>query len=99
MNRWNSLTQMIEHSMKHATCTCSFVNIPNIDIHKIKNGLVQFKRIEVSTNHNKVYGNRRKYTCGNNFEKENIDFKISFVRAMSEGRALSCIIITIFLSV
>ena len=35
MNRWNSLSQMIEHSIKHATCTCSFVNIPNIDIHKI----------------------------------------------------------------
>ena len=84
MDRCNSLSQMIEHSMKHATCTCSFVNIPNIDIHKIKNGLVQFKRIEVSTNHNKVYSNRRKYTFGNNFEKENIDFKISFVRAMSE---------------
>ena len=84
MNRWNSFSQTIEYSMKHASCTCSFVNIPNIDIHKIKNGLVQFKRIEVSTNHNKVYSNRRKYTCGNNFEKENIDFKISFVRAVSE---------------
>ena len=56
MNRWNSLSQMIEHSMKHATCTCSFVNIPNIDIHKIKNGLVQFKRIEVSTNHKTATG-------------------------------------------
>ena len=84
MNKWNSMSQIIKHSMKHATCTCSFVNIPNIDIHQIKNGLVQFKRIEVFTNHNKVYRNWRKYAFGNNFEKENINFKISFVRAMSE---------------
>ena len=45
MNRWNSLSQMIiEHSMKHATCTCSFFNIPNIDIHKISLGHSLFKQ-------------------------------------------------------
>ena len=70
MNRWNSLSQMIEHSMKHATCTCSFVNLLNIDIHKIKNGLVQFKRIEVSTNHNKVYSNRKNIHVGTILKKK-----------------------------
>ena len=46
MNRWNSLSQMIEHSMKHATCTCSFVNIPDIDIHKIKMDLLNLNELK-----------------------------------------------------
>ena len=46
MNRWNSLSQMIGHSMKHATCTCSFVNIPNIDIHRLKMDLFNLNELK-----------------------------------------------------
>ena len=73
MNRWNSLSQMIEHSMKHVLAHLSIYRIWTSI--RLKMDLFNLNELKCPLITKKVYRNRRKYTFGNNFEKENIDFK------------------------